>query len=639
MQSWLDRINTRTKFALVGLLLALPCLWLGHRLVQLEWETWQVARQESQGTAVASRLVAVRLALMQHRGQSGLWLARSDASIAPIHEAQQQLTRDLESVTAALQIPEIPAQTRARWQEEAIALKGLLGSVSRRELTPQQSQDLHRQHLHQLAQFSAQILHETLLSYDPSVDSYHLIIASYEVMPELLDRLGRIRARTTLELAGAAASNGPAADGQHDIQSHQERLQHHYELATDANPDLASVLTPKLLAETTASVFDLRKQLLAAPQGSTSPAAAFSALSQPLKRLQEQSARAEAALAQLLKSRANSAQRTLFFYACVGGLLLVTSMWLGLCLVRSITLPVERAVRAARGIAAGDLQSPVPQQGSNDMGQLLLALEEMRGQLVKVCVAVRQSAEQVASASGQIAAGNSDLSTRTERQASAVQQTAATMEELGGAVRDNADHAHQARGLATQTVQQAEVGLKVVTDVVEQIQAVHHSSQRISQIIGVIDGIAFQTNILALNAAVEAARAGESGRGFAVVASEVRSLAGRVAEAAAEVKHLIGAMADQVSGTTGHARSAGDVVTEVVRAIQHLGSLVATISHANQQQSDGVLQASRAVNDMDQTTQQNAALVEQSAAAAESLRQQSSELLNAVGVFILPTQA
>jgi len=297
---------------------------------------------------------------------------------------------------------------------------------------------------------------------------------------------------------------------------------------------------------------------------------------------------------------------------------------------------VGLAVDAARAIAGGNLIQPVPLRGSNEVGQLLRTLEDMRAKLVGVCTAVRQGAEQVAVASQQIAVGNSDLSSRTERQASAVQQTAASMEQLGGTVRTNAETAEQAQGIAGDTVRQAEQGLRVVTGVVDQIHAVNQSSQRIGAIIGVIDGIAFQTNILALNAAVEAARAGEAGRGFAVVASEVRNLASRSAEAASEVKRLIGGITDQVAGTTDQARSAGHAVTEVARSIQNLGALIGAISQASREQRDGVLQASQAVSDMDQSTQQNAALVEESAAAAESLRQQSDELLNAVGAFRLP---
>ncbi|MFO1249753.1 MAG: methyl-accepting chemotaxis protein [Inhella sp.] len=643
MRAWMDRLNTGAKFALVALLLALPCAWLGQRLVQLEWQTWQVARQENQGTPIAATLVRAQLALMRQRGQAALLLSRSDSPLPPFQAAQLDLMQALDEAQRSLQHPDIQGSTRAALERQRRELEELGAAIVSRGPTPLQSQQRHQAQLRALVELTGRVMHDTLLSYDPSVDGYHLIIASFDAVPDLIDSLGRLRALSALSLLNGATE----AQRQQILLLHGEvndrlsRVQLHYELAAQANAELLPALPGENLAREVALLRQLSQQAVGA-EGGAEPrqvAASFEAMSQPINRLLEQSLRAQQALRALLGEREADARMALLGFAGGGVLLGLFSLLLAARLVRSITAPVALAIEVAHAIAGGNLQAKVPQRGRNDMGLLLQALEDMRAKLVNVCQAVRQGAEQVAVASQQIAVGNTDLSTRTERQASAVQQTAASMEQLGGAVRSNAEHADQARGIASQTVQQAEVGLRVVTEVVGQIQAVNQSSQRIGSIIGVIDSIAFQTNLLALNAAVEAARAGEAGRGFAVVASEVRELAGRVAGAAAEVKQLIGGMTDQVAGTSSQARSAGDAVNEVVASIQRLGDLVSAISRASQEQRDGVLQASQAVTDMDHSTQQNAALVEESAAAAESLRQQSDELLSVVGAFRLPAAA
>ncbi|CAN7351050.1 methyl-accepting chemotaxis protein [Acidovorax sp. LjRoot194] len=308
---------------------------------------------------------------------------------------------------------------------------------------------------------------------------------------------------------------------------------------------------------------------------------------------------------------------------------------LGIAITRAVTRPAHHAVQAARAIAGGDLTSEVPAGGKDEMGQLLAALGEMRQSLANTVSTVRSSAEGVASASSQIASGNNDLSARTEQQASALEETAASMEELGSTVRQNADNARQANQLAMSASTVAVQGGDVVAEVVETMKGINDSSKKIADIISVIDGIAFQTNILALNAAVEAARAGEQGRGFAVVAGEVRSLAGRSAEAAKEIKALINASVERVEQGTALVDKAGATMTEVVSSIRRVTDIMGEISAASSEQSAGVGQVGEAVTQMDQATQQNAALVEEMAAAASALNAQAGELVNAVAVFKL----
>ena len=328
--------------------------------------------------------------------------------------------------------------------------------------------------------------------------------------------------------------------------------------------------------------------------------------------------------------------RTVMFTAL--GLSLLVGVALAAVISRNIVgqLGAEPAQlgQAAERVAAGDL-SPVPGAAQAPAGSVLASLGSMQQALARVVGQVRTASDTIATGSVQIATGNLDLSQRTETQASSLQQTAATMDELGTTVRHNADSAAQANELARSASAVAVQGGEVVGRVVTTMQGINDSSRKIGDIIGVIDAIAFQTNILALNAAVEAARAGEQGRGFAVVASEVRSLAQRSAGAAKEIKTLINRSVEQVEQGTVLVDDAGKTMGEIVSAIQRVSGIVAEISSASEAQSAGVRQVGQAVSHMDQSTQQNAALVEQSAAAAESLKMQAHELVQAVAVFKL----
>jgi len=304
-------------------------------------------------------------------------------------------------------------------------------------------------------------------------------------------------------------------------------------------------------------------------------------------------------------------------------------------ITRGITAPLKRAVQVAHTVASGDLTSHIEAGGTDETGQLLIALRDMNDSLIHIVGEVRASTDTIATAASQIAAGNMDLSSRTEEQASSLEQTAAAMEELTSTVKHNADNARQARRLAASASDIAVKGGAAVSQVVDTMALINDSSKKIVDIISVIDGIAFQTNILALNAAVEAARAGEQGRGFAVVASEVRNLAQRSAAAAKEIKTLISDSVNTVAIGSKLVDEAGTTMDEVVASIRSVTTIMNEITEASQEQSTGIEQINQAVVQMDEVTQQNAALVEQAAAAAESLQNQTDHLAHVVSVFRL----
>jgi methyl-accepting chemotaxis protein len=379
---------------------------------------------------------------------------------------------------------------------------------------------------------------------------------------------------------------------------------------------LARTMQPELAAETlTAKLGPVQQQWSAA--------------------LDELSATTEAGRAKVLRATQSARQTALFWMCLAGALALVSGTLLAALMVHGITRRLRQAMSLTQKIAGGDLTSEVAYHGHDEVSQTLAALAAMQGRLHGTIGEVRSAAQAIETASSEIASGTNDLSARTEQSAASLQQTASSMEQLTGTVKNAADNAAAASKLATSASAVAERGGAVVSQVVVTMQDINSSSRKIGEIIGVIDGIAFQTNILALNAAVEAARAGENGRGFAVVASEVRSLAQRSAQAAREIKSLISASVDKVEVGTRLVGEAGTTMGDIVDSVRRVSEVIAGISLAAGEQNLGIGQINGALVQLEHATQQNAALVEQSAAAGESMRGQAVRLSHAVGAFKL----
>jgi len=477
------------------------------------------------------------------------------------------------------------------------------------------------------------------LSQDPGDDTYALIRATMVDMPWLAENMGIMRAMGSGFLTKAEAPPAGRATLAALLKRAREldaSMFRQIGRASTANPDLKAVLSAGAAANRSAVEKTLalaEREIITATELKFVAVDYFDDFTRTIDGLFEFNALAMKTLVSRLEARAAHAQNVELLVAAVilGGL--AAALWLSMLFIRSITGPLNEALTVAHAVAEGDLRVKVNVQGNNELGQLMQALAAMRDHLARVVQQVMSGAESVATASAQIAQGDNDLSGRTEEQASALQETSASMEELGSTVQQNADNAHQANQLAQNASTVAIKGGEVVGQVVHTMKDINDSSKRIADIISVIDGIAFQTNILALNAAVEAARAGEQGRGFAVVASEVRSLAGRSAEAAKEIKQLIDASVARVAQGTLLVDQAGSTMTEVVSAIRRVTDIVGEISSSSSEQATGVSQVVEAVAQMDQTTQQNAALVEEIAAAADSLRGQAQQLVQTVSVF------
>ncbi|MEF7613042.1 methyl-accepting chemotaxis protein [Aquincola sp. MAHUQ-54] len=639
MKQYLSQLSLARKFALVALLAALMLIPPTVMIVRADLGNLHAAQQQQAGIAPARAVLTLVRLTQQHRGLSAVVLAGNEEMAAQREAKQAQVGQELEAVAAAVRalpdaaLAEAAQQLAAQWREVSGAVSGRSidgpASFARHTALIARQVDL----LEDIANTSGIVLH-------PRRGTYFLQNGVLQHLPRLTESLGQLRALGATLLA--QFDPRPEDRRRIELLVAQARAQHlavhkSLALAVGGDPLLRDAMAAQSGSADQSAAEGLRlieEKVL--PKGALLPQADyFAAITRVID---EQFKLIDTAFGELGRTVADDAaaatQRLLAVLGLIAGLA-AAALWLMWLITRVTTSSMASALRVAQSVAAGDLSVAVPAAGRDEAGQLLAALGTMRASLSRVVGTVRGNAESVATASAQIAQGNQDLSQRTEEQASALQQTAASMEQLGSTVRMNADNAVEANRLAQQASIAAGEGGGVVTQVVETMRGIQDSSRRIGDIIEVIDGIAFQTNILALNAAVEAARAGDQGRGFAVVAGEVRQLAKRSADAAREIKGLITHSVGQVDRGAELVDRAGETMQGVVAAIQRVTDIMGGISAASGEQSTGVSQVGEAVSQMDHATQQNAALVEESAAAAESLKLQARQLVDAVAVFRL----
>ena len=633
------RLKVGHMLALIVALAALAALPPLALYLRSSSETLEAARLEQQGLRSLSLGVELLRQVQQHR-------AVAMTSIAGRSPAGGQAAKAAE-VTAALAALETelaghPAEL-AGFSKEVVAVRrdwdALHPAVAARALTPAESFARHTK----LAQATQGVVYEVAdhfgLMLDPDRLGYNLVVISAVELPELAEALGRMRGRGNAILAAAAVT----VDERAHVVSMFDRVEEKsatvvetVERIFDASPPVKSRLDAhaRLAADAVAQAEALvRKEIIESPR-ITYPAADYVArMTRAIDAQFTLVGEIHRELASTLGDRIAELERgrlialgSVALFAALAGLF-------AFVISRGIVRRLRESVAVAESIARGELDCTIAVRGRDEIADLTAAIAKSQQRLREVIGTIRESSEAVSIASQQIASGNADLSQRTEEQASSLEQTASSMEQLTATVRQNAENAKQANQLASSASDVAERGGSVVGEVVLTMNAISAASSKIADIIGVIDGIAFQTNILALNAAVEAARAGEQGRGFAVVATEVRSLAQRSAEAAKEIKGLIGDSVDKVRAGGELVAQAGRTMDEVVASVKRVTDLMAEITAASIEQSAGIDQVNTAITQMDQVTQQNAALVEEAAAAAESMQDQAKNLVSTVAVF------
>jgi len=638
------RLTVAQRFALLIALCGLAILLPAGKLAWHVWGDAQALIRERDGIVPVKALTEVVRLTQQHRGLTAVWLGGNEEAAAARAAKAAEVEKAVAVFAAHVKADAQPGAPLARqWDTARAAWATLQGEVQQKSLDGPTSSARHTALIAQLLKGVDLALDHWGLVFDPSPSDYHAITGGVQEGMRLIEIVGQMRARGANLLSTpdkvTPAQRVAYAMLADNLSAQFERVTYSLGRATEtAEGDTArmkqAVARLSELGQT--GIAYVRKHVVEPPT-LTHPSATFFAettkvidamyvsMREMQDHLQESLGQR---VAQAMGSLAAIGGVVLVLFALAIGLAVHTGRWLH----RSLGAEPDELGRAATRVAEGDLVSPLPLR-NGDTHSVVAAMSRMQQSLAHLVGGVRDNADQVATASSQIAQGNQDLSARTESQASALQQTAASMEQLRTTIGQSADSARQASTLASAASEVAGRGGAGVAELASTMARIQESSRRIAEIIGTIDGIAFQTNILALNAAVEAARAGEQGRGFAVVASEVRALAQRSGEASREIRTLINDSVERVEQGSRQGSAAAATMDEVVQSITRVSSLIGEVSAAAQEQNSGVAQVSDAVSQMDQATQQNAALVEESAAAAESLRQQAGALQRAVAGF------
>ncbi len=641
MLRWLTQLRLAQKFILLGaitlIMIAFPsALYLKGTISDV-----RQAHRQATGVPVLMALNMVMQHTQVHRGLSAGVLSGNQAMEQRRTGAREAVNQAITDTSALLTQTDAPVQEQERlrkWQQDWQALEQAVASG---KIEAADSFARHTALVADLMLMNEELLATYNLQSNADPANIALLQAALVQAPLLSEGVGQIRAMGTGFLTQAFLSvddRGAFRALISQTSNLQKQAGRFIQRAMQLNPAYQQVLGEQVKQATVLlneSIGLAQSEVLEIDLLQYPAAEYFDKLTQAIESVNAVRISGAERLFVLMEAEATRQRNLLVLLTGVQLALLAAAVGLTLLFVRSITRPLHHAVELALAVADGNLAGADEPTGRNEIGELIAAQQQMRAHLRPIVQQVRQGSDAVALASAEIAQGNQDLSGRTESQASALEQTAASMEQLSATVRQNADSAQEASRLTQSAHNIASQGGAMVTQMVQTMQGIHDSSRKVSDIIGVIDSIAFQTNILALNAAVEAARAGEQGRGFAVVASEVRSLAGRSAEAAKEIKRLIDDSVQRVGAGNALAQQTGETMQEMVGAIQKVNTIVSAISNASQEQADGVVQVGDAITQMDQVTQQNAALVEEMAAAATSLHSRSQELVQAVAVFHL----
>jgi methyl-accepting chemotaxis protein len=640
MKNFFASLQLWKKFALLGLIgVALFVVPTTFYIISAE-SVIAHKTQEISGVVPARTLLHIVQLIQQHRGMSAVMISGNSSIAAERQGKAGEIDREIQALQEQLRVRR---NTDERLSKEIAAQqndwKNLRDSIDAGKITGLQSFNRHSDAIGRWFEINELILDHFKLTLDVNLDSSKLITGGFVALPLLTEELGKMRARgaTLLNRGTESVDDKLAIIG--SSQRAQERLKQADRLFQQAfliNPSLSGSLGDTLAEakrQAAEAIVLAEEKLIRTETLDYSSKEYFSRFTVAIDaQFKVVDAMINNIKLTLSLQTAELRQRQIWLLASMA-ILALFAAWVGTMLTRSITVPMAQSVSMVQRVAAYDLTMQESVIGKDESAQLLDTLNVMTDSLGNIVSDVRASIDVIHVASKEIANGNTDLSNRTESQASSLEETASSMEQLTATVRQNADNARQANELVNSASGLALKGGDVVNNVVQTMGSIKQSSDRIVDIISVIDAIAFQTNILALNAAVEAARAGEQGRGFAVVASEVRTLAQRSASAAKEIKTLIGDSVKQVETGGRLVDEAGVTMGEIVTAVQHVAEIMGEITAASQEQSAGITAVNTAIVQIDVITQQNAALVEQAAAAAESLQEQADLLAHAVSVF------
>jgi methyl-accepting chemotaxis protein len=640
MKSLLNKINLSTKFMVLGiislLLFALPTALFVNESSQKV----QAKQDELKAIPVEKKLLKLLNLIQRHRAESAIAVTQGNPAYPPRIALRDQINVLADEIRKDIvaESPEAhPLQQLDKVNQQWQALQNQIDS---RSLTAPESLVSHAALIRSLLDFNIDVLDFYGLSLDPDLDTSQLITAALFHLPELTETLGQIRASGTSLLAKKdGISETDNARMEFQIGNGEKALQlfdvgmKKYLGGNEEIRNLFGHKTEGAVQGAAQALSTAREIFITHSRPAMAPTEYVAIFTEAINNFTVLGNGMSDELSQQLTkqiSAQRSAQITLLAVLIFSALLGIT---LTVFIIRSITGPVNEAARIAQEVATGDLTSRIAVTGSNEMSALLQSLMKMSEHLSSLVNDIKNNAVTIATSSEEIASGNSDLSSRTEEQAASLAQTAASMEQLASIIQQNADNTRHAASMAGSATSAALLGGEAMESVLASMHKISNSAGQIEEIIAVIDGIAFQTNILALNAAVEAARAGEHGKGFAVVASEVRALAQRSAVAAKEIKELIeNSVSDAQSGIK-MAENAGDKVKQSVSAIEQTSMLINEVSASSAEQSSGVSQINIAVSQMDQVTQQNAGLVQQSASSADDLAERAARLRQLVAVF------